>query len=567
MAKEHGLRLTLFGGSNMTVAGISARGYISGDRVFVRADHPDFTAAQIMNHEAGHHLIDTGKIDPDETRDRIDRLYGREMLAELSRKYMEAYLGARMTEPQIFKEVICDSLGDMNIFAGTEYADDAEEALLLIKDAVLDGMSAQNAAATARTTGPPEKQPEGKFSFQGYDPETGKGRYKSNFPLGTPKTEKAKQIFKLVQDMWAGKPIDLVITEQNGNKRTIQARFDPYYSETEYSDLRKLMGGNRHGTAGGRRVALDLADDYYQIIQDSSHDFSIPEKGKEGEQHKDVKEWHYFINDILFSEHGSDTETPYRISIDVKERDDGSFVYNFAARKQNIKDMNTPDMLAGDAGSYETATYSRLDTKVPQDAGEVKGNFSMEPSPDYEKLNARLQRKLEATKAQFKRTERPSVRQEDTDKLARRVLKDYVSALKPAELYADMKALGDYIVTPDASYAEALGKATDIARDVVNNAEVLVENDEAQTFKAIRSHVGGQTISMNKMYEKDLTPYDSFEKFRRHNFGRFHPTTDLSKGTPVDTVYEELTRRFGEAYFPSDITAPPDQMMQISDVF
>ena len=51
LARDRGLEVMFYAGGNMTIDGESVRGYINGNRVFVRADHPQFTADQIMRHE------------------------------------------------------------------------------------------------------------------------------------------------------------------------------------------------------------------------------------------------------------------------------------------------------------------------------------------------------------------------------------------------------------------------------------------------------------------------------------------------------------------------------------
>ncbi len=182
-----------------------------------------------------------------------------------------------------------------------------------------------------------------QFSFQGYAKD-GKGKYKSNFPKGTPKSAKAKVILDYIKNVWSKKPIALQINE-NGKTRTIQAQFDPTYDETENvnTDASKLMGGNRHGTSSDQRVTLDLADDYYQIAAESTYNYSKDETGKNNPTHKDVKKWHYFINDIYFAEYDSDNYVPYRVTINIKEKADGTFVYSFSA--ENQERLNTPRTL------------------------------------------------------------------------------------------------------------------------------------------------------------------------------------------------------------------------------
>lgn len=156
LAKERGMRLTLFAGGNLSIdqgGGIvaSVRGYVSGDRVFIRADHPEYTADQIMRHETGHDMISKGEIDPQTVRERISKELGGEKVQQLAGVYEAAYRGTSLTADEVWEEVICDSLGDMNIFSGTVHEGAAKELLEPTKKAA----SAER--EVPRTRGPPAK--------------------------------------------------------------------------------------------------------------------------------------------------------------------------------------------------------------------------------------------------------------------------------------------------------------------------------------------------------------------------------------------------------------------------
>lgn len=138
LAKERGLRVTFFAGNNLTFRDKSGktfqvRGYVSGDRVFIRADHPEFTSYQIMRHEAGHDMIAKGEVDLNEVRTRIDKTFTGGEVGSLCTAYADAYAGTEMTAQEIWEEVVCDSLGDMNIFADSEISDAAAFLLAHIK--------------------------------------------------------------------------------------------------------------------------------------------------------------------------------------------------------------------------------------------------------------------------------------------------------------------------------------------------------------------------------------------------------------------------------------------------
>ena len=210
-----------------------------------------------------------------------------------------------------------------------------------------------------------------KHSFKGYDSETGRGMYEGNFPKGTPKAAKASVILEYIQKVWSKKPIDLVIKNSDGSERAIQAKFDPSYDATgnTQTDASKLMGGNRHGTSAEQRVTLDLADDYYQIASESKYNYSKDETGKTTSPHKDVKQWHYFVNDIYFAEYGSNVYEPYRVSINIKEKSSGEYVYSFSAEKGESSSQRTLHAVVN--GTESTAKGKLSNSTIPQTTATV----------------------------------------------------------------------------------------------------------------------------------------------------------------------------------------------------
>ena len=124
-AEERGLKVTFFVGDNLVIKDksgewISARAYIKGDHVFVRADHPLYTADQLMRHELGHDMIAKGEVDIEAVRERLEETVGKDKIDEVAEHYADAYAGSGLSAEAIWEECICDSLGDMNIFAGNK---------------------------------------------------------------------------------------------------------------------------------------------------------------------------------------------------------------------------------------------------------------------------------------------------------------------------------------------------------------------------------------------------------------------------------------------------------------
>lgn len=157
LARERGLQLTLFAGDNLKIrqadgSVASARGmFVSGKRVFVRVDHPLYTADQLMRHEAGHDAIAKGEVDIQAVKTRLSEQYGKEYADGVSKMYEEAYRGSGLSADEVWEEAICDSLGDMNVFAGTEAADAVADFLPRVKQATKDAER-----RSGDTRGPPE---------------------------------------------------------------------------------------------------------------------------------------------------------------------------------------------------------------------------------------------------------------------------------------------------------------------------------------------------------------------------------------------------------------------------
>ena len=246
---------------------------------------------------------------------------------------------------------------------------------------------ARRAEAQQETTGPPEGRAQ---AFVGYDAETGRGIYRSNFEDNTPKAKKSERVIRLIQDVWSKNPIDLVVENEDGSKSVIKAEFDPRFDEGENtrSDAAKLAAGNRHGTAGEKRVTLNLADDFYRIIQESTYSGSKAETGKTSDTHAGVNMWRYFVNPILYMERSGDETTPYTVSIDVKQKDNGNFVYSFhAERDAKNNGQPAPQTLHAAVNGAENDTANGLPTdSIRSTSGNSQekssGKASVEVNPD-----------------------------------------------------------------------------------------------------------------------------------------------------------------------------------------
>ena len=121
LAESYGYKVTYFVGGNIRYAGGEFRGAVDTAKktVMVRADHPDYTAEQIMRHEMGHAAFENGDLSIDEAKEMLLDDFTAGELNELIEIYNSEY-GGILSPDEAFEEICCDALGRMNIFEGTD---------------------------------------------------------------------------------------------------------------------------------------------------------------------------------------------------------------------------------------------------------------------------------------------------------------------------------------------------------------------------------------------------------------------------------------------------------------
>lgn len=121
LAESYGYKVMYFVGGNIRYAGGEFRGVVdtANKTVMVRADHPDYTAEQIMRHEMGHAAFENGDLSLNETKEMLLDDFTEDELNELIEIYSSEY-GGILSPDEAFEEICCDALGRMNIFEGTD---------------------------------------------------------------------------------------------------------------------------------------------------------------------------------------------------------------------------------------------------------------------------------------------------------------------------------------------------------------------------------------------------------------------------------------------------------------
>lgn len=156
--------------------------------------------------------------------------------------------------------------------------------------------------------------------------------------------------------------------------------------------------------------------------------------------------------------------------------------------------------------------------------------------------------------------------------IARESIKNYNSKIQLSELDNKVSDLynamqngidnNNGILNNDTSNT-AWEMAENIASDVADNIEVEDETTNEEEYKRLRSWVYNTPLKISDQDKSDLMGSDSFNNFRKNNFGTLRLTND---GIPVNSFYGELSNMFPQ-YFNSEVqTHPADQLQTIQNV-
>lgn len=217
----------------------------------------------------------------------------------------------------------------------------------------------------------------------------------------------------------------------------------------------------------------------------------------------------------------------------------------------------------------EVTSPKPSDTSIPADGENVNRKFQLRSTADIEQemrdlkrertvlasRNRALEQRVQDLKGEMRISKEPSVVLRDVKRLGLDTIRRYDSDVKYADIQTDMEALGKAVMKKDVSMSDLMPYAKRVAEKIVDNTAELTEN--GAELLEIRDYLKRQKILFNG-------EMDHYNEFRKQHIG----TMKLNKteGTPVDTIYAEMTEMFGEGYFPSDVYTEADKLYRIADV-
>jgi hypothetical protein len=321
--------------------------------VLIRADSEEYSAFELAKHEGYHLLV---KRWPEMAAKIQKRLLGESKITkEMIESYVDAYAGIYGDDTDAYvEEIVADTYAGMN---RTDYGTNKLRA-----DVKMEVGQWQKKSGSARA-------PPAKYSMVGRG-ENGLKTYKSDFGSDMTVEEKKTYMYRLITDVWAKKPLQLTIL-QDGKERKITARFDGEANGERFAG--KMAYGNRRGNRTERLITLNLANDIWEIANESRYENSKGEF-KQTRMHESSERWHYFVNAINYVDNAQPGRNGvYDFNLDVMERDDGDFVYTFSLKKRRT---DAPRTFTAGVDGKNAADADSSKNSISKTGETVKGKFS-----------------------------------------------------------------------------------------------------------------------------------------------------------------------------------------------
>lgn len=295
---------------------------------------------------------------------------------------------------------------------------------------------------------------------------------------------------------------------------------------------------------------------------------------------KDAKYGMYrYDSTFAFPVKGNDGSTvrvrAFDVELLIRNASDGKkYLYDIV----NIKENTTAqiDLTEKEArlAAHKAASGGDVSMdSISQDGEKSNTKFSLkgveleEAYADLEEENKMLRAQLERARGELKLTTEKTLRQEDVDKLARRLIKRYESGLKAGEISGDLKALGEYLIrggdgTEELNYPAVRERALGVAQKLVRSA--LVKNDTLyREYSDLRTYLRTTKINVPRSLWGELETEGGYNEFRKRNMGRLNLSS--ADGISIDAAFQELADRY-PAWFDEKVTShPADQLIQMAE--
>lgn len=503
--------------------------------VLIRADSAEYSAFELAKHESYHILA---KQNPEMTaRIRTRLLSEGKITREMIESYVDAYARAYGEDMDAYiEEILADAYAGMN---RTDYGTNQ-----LRTDVMMDVGQWKKKTGSARA-------PPAKYSMVGRG-ENGLKTYKSDFSSDMTMDEKREYMYRLITEVWDKKPISLTILE-DGKERQITARFDGETNGEKFAG--KMAYGNRRGSRTERLITLNLANDIWEIANESTYDNS-KDGGKQTRIHDGTERWSYFTNAINYVDDAQPNRNGvYDFNLDVMRREDGDFVYTFYLKKRRT---DAPRTFTAGVSSKNAANAGSSKDSISKTGETVKTKFSA--SAEQAQAGQQAQQEDESKKGRYRDLmgEKPAAYVRG---LEARLVSELAENLSvPAQAKREvLRPIAEDALRTFFTDGQLDRAKLDELFEAAYQAGVEEEMEFWEQYGDLKKFIRDQKISIS---EEDRADIADFNLFRKAAFGTLTISRD---GLPVDVAYQQL-REDAPELFPAEIIAPGDQLMQIYDV-
>lgn len=228
---------------------------------------------------------------------------------------------------------------------------------------------------------------------------------------------------------------------------------------------------------------------------------------------------------------------------------------NIAQPSKNGNSQNTPT-------SRESDQLEKLAERNKELREELK---------ELRKQNRKLG--YENTRLRDEQMAQRTVKAEDADRMARKLLKQYGAKTDAREMGRLIKEVGDAMLQAPEGDSEAYtrrveDRATEAARILCENAQELNEKGGEGFYDSLRSTLRASgKIFFPQAQRSDVTPDKAdWISLQRSMAGTLRLSLSSDNAIGVDVLYQGLTDQFGDSLFPEEITHPADQLMWVKEI-
>lgn len=526
-----------------------------------------------------------------------------EELEKAVNDYTDLYDGTDLTADEIWEEIVCDSLGDMNVFSDTfEGLQRKTGKLLRATKKTANELRGEKREQESRA--PPEGQRlvSARFSQETKpDKDTKAATRKDAVSISA--TDPANlaryqaEITSVLDGTMSSGRMVLI-----GRPSAVLSKYlhseHPLYMPQSAIKKAALTAeeGGKHGL--GRAVLDELPfqfDDPLAITGNTT-------------RHEQLNDNSIVVWTDWMTENGDSVIVPIRIDVNGKvglynnvntvfDAYDPDYVADLL-RDGNVlytkNNRSIQELLSTRREVPKVQQMNASDNSISDPTGKSKHKTSrdLESLEELRRENRELRERAKKWRRETTRTQQPEARTDDVRRAAKALIRDMQSTVKAEEITDALQGLAEYMMRGERvelepkkdehgnlktdkngkplpkrykqespSWTEIKERAGAIAETLVDNAEALSENSDPELYREMKQYVRDTKMTIADRDKGDIP--NGYEYFRRQNVGILRLGKD---GLAVDKAYDQLRDQFGEGYFPSEITHPADQLMRIADV-